>query len=375
MERFIFKHEEWERMYNCDLIDVNSIPIAERRHIVAGITLVLMTIVLELLYLPCLIVISRHTQHPCYRIMLFIGIFDCCSMLFTGIYTGLGLSSGFVFCSNPTLIYLAGVAGTSLWAVVSLSSLILAANRCVEVISSYWGRKLFEGQKVKLWLVAPCLYGLFVVWTANPGLLNSIYTAWMFHPHVGYLRNSNNEFVQPVHYLNNAFVTICLPLLYLMFGISLSIQRSFLKRLNSTDERNSLIDKYSTFVQVLLISLLNVVVSILYIYIQYANSPVLFLLATFSWLGVHGFPAIIYLSLNRVIRSGAWKLIKSSFFISHTSMTVSMATTSSQPQSTKQIEYSMNPVVFSVSLVVAGQPSTIAVPPLLHPNRLPALER
>ncbi|KAI6199244.1 hypothetical protein M3Y96_00606100 [Aphelenchoides besseyi] len=261
-------------------------------------------------------------------------------MLFTGIYTGLGL-----------------------WAVVSLSSLILAANRCVEVISSYWGRKLFEGQKVKLWLVAPCLYGLFVVWTANPGLLNSIYTAWMFHPHVGYLRNvttSNNEFVQPVHYLNNAFVTICLPLLYLMFGISLSIQRSFLKRLNSTDERNSLIDKYSTFVQVLLISLLNVVVSILYIYIQYANSPVLFLLATFSWLGVHGFPAIIYLSLNRVIRSGAWKLIKSSFFISHTSMTVSMATTSSQPQ---------------MSLVVAGQPSTIAVPPLLHPNRLPALER
>ncbi|KAI6213070.1 hypothetical protein M3Y94_00106200 [Aphelenchoides besseyi] len=322
-----------------------------------------MTIIFELLYLPCLMVIARHTQHPCYRIMLFIGIFDCCSMLFTGLYTGIGLSNGWVFCSNPKLIYLAGVVGTSLWAVVSLSSLILAANRCVEVISSYWGRRLFEGQKVKIWLIAPCLYGLFVVWTANPGLLNSIYTAWMFHPHVGYLRNvttSNNEFVQPVHYLNNAFVTICLPFLYLIFGISLSIQRSFLKRLNLSDERNNLIDKYSTFVQVLLISLLNVVVSSLYIYIQYANSPVLFLVATFSWLGVHGFPAIIFLCLNRVIRSGAWKLIQSSFFISHTSMTVSMATTSSQPQ---------------MSVVVAGQPTTIVVPPLSHPNRLPALER
>jgi hypothetical protein len=44
--------------------------------------------------------------------MRFIGVLDVIVMLINGVFTGIGLWQGWVFCSHPTLIYWLGTSVT-----------------------------------------------------------------------------------------------------------------------------------------------------------------------------------------------------------------------------------------------------------------------
>lgn len=178
MENYLFHYDKWYEHYNCTFMDVDEIPLAARQHPVIGGTILALAILFELLYIPCLISINKHAHHPCYNLMRFIGGLDVIVMFINGIFTGIGLIAGWVYCSHPRLIFALGSAVTALWSVVALSSLILAFNRCVEMFSSDLGKRLFYGNRIYIWQIVPLIYGFYFFCFEKPALFSAALCAW-----------------------------------------------------------------------------------------------------------------------------------------------------------------------------------------------------
>uniref|UniRef100_A0A915N116 Uncharacterized protein n=1 Tax=Meloidogyne javanica TaxID=6303 RepID=A0A915N116_MELJA len=81
----------------------------------------------------------------CYKIMFVIGVVDMAAVLCAGFLTGYLGYFGYVFCSSPKFIYFAGAYGFFCWSTESTIEGILAINRCVEIWSTEYAKKLFDG--------------------------------------------------------------------------------------------------------------------------------------------------------------------------------------------------------------------------------------
>uniref|UniRef100_A0A1I8BVU0 Uncharacterized protein n=1 Tax=Meloidogyne hapla TaxID=6305 RepID=A0A1I8BVU0_MELHA len=58
------------------------------------------------------------------------------------------------------------------WVIESSGDIILAVNRCVEIISPIWGERLYNGRRAWLWMLPPMIYGFFrisefIIYTAS----------------------------------------------------------------------------------------------------------------------------------------------------------------------------------------------------------------
>ncbi|KAI6193731.1 hypothetical protein M3Y96_01050000 [Aphelenchoides besseyi] len=299
MERYLLHSTEWEALYNCSFYSVDQIPLSQRQHPIIGVSLCTLAIFFEILYIPCLTSIYRHIHHACYRIMFFIGTLDVLVMFINGIFTGIGLSQGWVYCSHPTLIFWLGTAVTSLWSMVALTSLILAFNRCVEMVNSDLASRLFGGNRVHIWLAVPILYSIVFCWYGKPALLNSVLCAWFFNPHFGYF-DDVKSYTNNLHSVNNMLVAFGLPALYVCFAIVLTIRSSILRGLMPQSRSSK---QFGTFLQVLLISSVNVIGCLIYVYMNFFPVDLhVVILGSYAWLLVHGLPSVIYLLMNRTIR-------------------------------------------------------------------------
>uniref|UniRef100_A0A1I8BBS2 G_PROTEIN_RECEP_F1_2 domain-containing protein n=1 Tax=Meloidogyne hapla TaxID=6305 RepID=A0A1I8BBS2_MELHA len=125
MEIFLFRHQEYERLYNCSNLIIDSIPLEKRSFTIEALINLILGIIYFLLYLPCLYSIwKRHWKNDCYTILLYIGIIDNIALLITGFLHPILALLGAVFCSYPTLIYFAGVIGNFAWYAESTSDLV-----------------------------------------------------------------------------------------------------------------------------------------------------------------------------------------------------------------------------------------------------------
>ena len=165
MQRYLFEKEgTYTRLYNCSSYSVEAVPLAQRQHIALGALLVVLFVIFELLYIPCLLAISRHLQHTSFKIMFYIGVLDLFGLFVAGLVTGLYAIEGAVFCSHPTQIYWMGVVGFFLWLAESMAELILAFNRCVDSWSPNVGRALFDGRRTYFWLALVRVYSVTFCW-------------------------------------------------------------------------------------------------------------------------------------------------------------------------------------------------------------------
>ncbi|KAI6184599.1 Serpentine Receptor, class T [Aphelenchoides bicaudatus] len=301
MDKYLFQHEKWLQHYNCSFFDIDKIPFEGRYHPVIGSTIFGLAVIFELLYIPCLISINKHAHHPCYNLMRFIGILDVIVMLINGVFTGIGLMKGWVYCSHPQLIYGLGTVVTSLWAVVALASLVLAFNRCVEMFSSELGRSLFGGSKIYIWQVIPIFYGLFFFFFEPPALFSSALCAWFFNPFVLYHEDYVN-YVNNGHSFNNLLVTFGLPALYITFFVALAVRTSLIK--HTSPQSRSSKKQYGMFLQVFAINVVTLLGCVIYVYMQFFTpNMIIVIIGSFAWLLVHGLPSIIYLTLNKTVRN------------------------------------------------------------------------
>ncbi|KAI1700713.1 serpentine type 7TM GPCR chemoreceptor srt domain-containing protein [Ditylenchus destructor] len=112
MELYLFRPAEYEKLYNCSVYNIEDVPLANRTHTVLGASIIVLFIIFEILYIPCLFVIAKHLKQSCYKFMLAIGITDVIVMWIVGLQSGYFAMTGAVFCSYPNLIYITGTIAT-----------------------------------------------------------------------------------------------------------------------------------------------------------------------------------------------------------------------------------------------------------------------
>ncbi|CAK5088306.1 unnamed protein product [Meloidogyne enterolobii] len=218
MELLLFNRQEYERLYNCTNLVIDSIPIEKRRLTLLALINLILGLIYFLLYLPCLFSIwKQHWKNDCYTILLFIGIVDIVGLIITGFLHPILALLGAVFCSYPTLIFIAGG--------------VLAFNRCLQVISNSISLYLFEGIKTYFWLLISFLYALFCFCFLRPVLFSGIYFSWFYYPFVGYKEDINGEFNTQLQFYHNLTVGITLPTIYLIFAVGLIIKNQKYKQI------------------------------------------------------------------------------------------------------------------------------------------------
>uniref|UniRef100_A0A915PDR5 Battenin n=1 Tax=Meloidogyne floridensis TaxID=298350 RepID=A0A915PDR5_9BILA len=100
--------------------------------------------------------------------MFYIGINDIFCLFICGLLTGILALNGAVFCSFPNTIYIAGMVACVFWYNETLSAILLALNRCVEISMPSIGERLFRGYKTWLWMLLPLFYGILFGPTFKP---------------------------------------------------------------------------------------------------------------------------------------------------------------------------------------------------------------
>ncbi|KAL3070058.1 hypothetical protein niasHT_033568 [Heterodera trifolii] len=311
MELFLFRHAEYERLYNCTAFPIDSVPLERRRQFVAGgIVKCVLCAIYYVLYVPCMYSIWKHFHdNSCYKLLFYIGIADLGILWILGFFTGWLNLSGGVFCSSPTLMYLVGVAAGGLWVAESSADLVLALNRCLELGFAKLCRLLFSGHRIYVWFFACSLYALgYAVLFKKPILYSSLFSTWFFDPFVGYRtaddRQQREEYEYWWHPWHNYLVALLSPSIYLVFAFKLfydvrANRREFGILVSELDSAQIRI-----FVQVMLISAMNLFGSSIYVYLQsHEVDQWVMTLADFAWLHIHGFPPVIYLALNKTIRT------------------------------------------------------------------------
>ncbi|KAI6196278.1 hypothetical protein M3Y94_01089800 [Aphelenchoides besseyi] len=240
-------------------------------------------------------------SNACYKLMRYIGIIDLFVLPINGMLTGYLAIKGYSFCSYPTLIYFAGSIALGLYCSVTMASVILALNRCFEMISPRLNEVIFSAEKTKYWLLAPTLYGLYFTFFTTPIAFSSLYLSWFFNPFQGY-----NDTVG--HLVNNTIEPLSLIVIYTIFCIVISV-RSAASSAGQNAVQNGTKRKAQirSFFQVFLISVVNVIACSIYVLMNFVPlSPLLIIIGSFGWIGL---PPVIFLTLNRTIRRDTLKML------------------------------------------------------------------
>ncbi|KAH7705773.1 SRT-53 protein, partial [Aphelenchoides avenae] len=66
------------------------------------------------MYVPCMMVLSRRLSQSCYKFMFYIGIVDVCTLCINALLTGYYTMRGYVYCDAPVAMYFAGCTGNDL---------------------------------------------------------------------------------------------------------------------------------------------------------------------------------------------------------------------------------------------------------------------
>ncbi|KAI1700895.1 serpentine type 7TM GPCR chemoreceptor srt domain-containing protein [Ditylenchus destructor] len=117
MDLLLFDKLKFDEMYNCSKVNLSTVPMEERRHVVLGSVAIIVALIYELLYLPCLFVIARRrSQSSSYKFMLYIGIVDVLCLWMNGFITGYYTIMGTVYCDyeHPYFMYFVGCSGNGI---------------------------------------------------------------------------------------------------------------------------------------------------------------------------------------------------------------------------------------------------------------------
>lgn len=128
---------------------------------------------------------SEFLNLSCYKIMFMLGIIDVCCIFCNATIYGYLSVIGAIYCTHPILIYVVGSISLSLWCGACASCMLLAVNRCLDLIKPDFARALFLGKKTYIALIIPACYMVYFMWFTNPLIYNSLYYATFFDPFVG----------------------------------------------------------------------------------------------------------------------------------------------------------------------------------------------
>ncbi|KAK0402498.1 hypothetical protein QR680_016369 [Steinernema hermaphroditum] len=310
MELYLFRPSHWDDLYNCSKYHSNEEWALEgSANMVLGSWYLVTGIIYMIPYIPCLSVMLKPElfKHSCYKIMFFLGLIDFFTLSVNGVLTSPYLTmEGAVFCTHPNLIYIAGSFGLGLWCMACMTCALLAFNRCIDVWRPSMTLYLFSEHKTFIWLLLPVGYFMYFFLFTTPVLYTSKLYAWFFDPYFGTadVPVERFQYMNFPHSANNMAVVVALLCLYLFLSTSLWYKARIANSAAiSAVQRQIVIQSCS-------ICAFNFIAAIIYVYMQFFETSVVFvIIGQMTWQASHGGAAIVYLSMNRTIRRGVVALI------------------------------------------------------------------
>ncbi|KAL3085583.1 hypothetical protein niasHT_037324 [Heterodera trifolii] len=111
-------------------------------------------------------------DNTCYKLMFFIGILDMLIMFVNALETGILGIIGVVYCDYPLLIYTTGALGLFLWVAETSAEMLLAINRCMELLRPQLAHAIFSGKKLRCLFALPICYGFVAAIFTKPILFS-----------------------------------------------------------------------------------------------------------------------------------------------------------------------------------------------------------
>ncbi|KAK0402196.1 hypothetical protein QR680_016197 [Steinernema hermaphroditum] len=230
MNTFFYRRDEYERLYNCTGIDPSKIG---SRNVPLGSTYITIGICLEIMYIPCMIVLCKRElrQNSCFKLMFLLGLFDMVTIVFNSIITGYFTVEGATFCSHPTFIYFCGVSVMGLWCGTCLTSIILSLNRAIELWFPRITQLLFTGWRTYLWYLPPLSYAFVMAWISKSFSFSTRGYAWYNNPYVDlpWIKIDPDQYHSITHSINNLSTVFIIPFLYIALAVSVWVRCRYLK--------------------------------------------------------------------------------------------------------------------------------------------------
>ncbi|CAD6195918.1 unnamed protein product [Caenorhabditis auriculariae] len=224
------------------------------RHVLAGLLDVVYGAIVEILYIPCVMVMLKkeYFKMSCYKIMALLGVVDM--------------------------------------AAVVISSLLMA---------TYSLRVLFSVNiriyRICIIMLLPICYGCYFTFFTRGTIFSSTYQTRFFDPFL--FENRTQEYANFGHNFNNFSVVVATTALYMTFCVAVDCR---VKGLSS--QRMSF--QKQIFLQSFLICAANLFAFLNHAIMQFVPLPAWFtFIAQAAWQVGHGFPVLVYLIINNTIRN------------------------------------------------------------------------
>ncbi|KAI1715753.1 serpentine type 7TM GPCR chemoreceptor srt domain-containing protein [Ditylenchus destructor] len=192
----------------------------------------------------------------------------------------------------------------------STLTVILALNRCMDIIWPSMAERLFSVERSWIWIGVAVIYGLCFAFFGKPVLYTAIYMSWFFYAHVGYSHLHEEEYVNTFNLVHNTFVFAAIISLYSLFLIMYTIKMLKYEQHTMPAAKKSW-SKKMIFWQVVIISGAHAASAGLYMYMNYFPvSKAVIYFVSYCWMCTHGIPCVIYLTLNKTIRGACLRMIR-----------------------------------------------------------------
>ncbi|KAL3088994.1 hypothetical protein niasHS_009060 [Heterodera schachtii] len=163
-------------------------------------------------------------NNPCLKLMFLIGILDMLCLFISALETGILGIIGAVYCDYPLLIYTTGSLALFFWFAETCAEMLLAINRCMELLRPQLAHSIFSGNKLLCLFALPICYGFAGAMFTKPFLFSGLYFSWVFNPYVGSTDDFGKIYYNPMDYVHNFIVLFGLSSVYLLFSAILSWQ-------------------------------------------------------------------------------------------------------------------------------------------------------
>ncbi|PIC24151.1 hypothetical protein B9Z55_017587 [Caenorhabditis nigoni] len=270
-----------------------------------GFYFLLSGILLILLYIPCFIVMLKSkSRNPSFRVMIILAVFDIINLAVNSVSTGIFNILGASFCQYPRLIFIIGAIGNGTWMAGCAMCILLAMDRCVEINSKFFLAFLFHKKAFRVVLAVVGIYWMYSVWFTKPLLFSARYSSWFFDPKVN---RDPNIYRNVPHTINNLVVSASTTGLYIYMCVFLLYKKG-----KSTNSMWMSRNKNQVILQAVIICSFHALAAYIYVYMQFFYSPpLLIILGQLTWQWSNGCFCVVYLTINKSIRSSVKKMLLS----------------------------------------------------------------
>ncbi|TKR72127.1 hypothetical protein L596_019635 [Steinernema carpocapsae] len=326
MDLYFRRPEEFRRRYNCSFLTDDEWWNRGKPNPILGIVTMVVGLIQVVPYIPCLIVIARSKLlgFAAYKLMFYVGLSDVSCLLINSVANGILTYIGATPCPYIDYKYILGTVGIATWASQSVSVVLLALNRCIELWKPRYLLAVFDGRRTYFWIIGTLIYSSYFI-IFSPGMVfSSIGYAWYFDPYLELLDKSDYSpqevrtvlgilfltllgkyfdlYTNKVFIVHNSIIVVSLPLLYGLLIGTLCVKGGMTKAGNR-------IQKLIT-VQSFFICIFTLVTACTYLYMQFFPvAEAVSIAANFAWQFSNGAPALMYLIMNSTIRRGVKELI------------------------------------------------------------------